>query len=303
VTGSPLDADDVELPVEVVALLGSSSTVEDALVLTADRVLVVSAEPVRGPNGKRIGTIATIRDHTRLQELAGEIDTVTTLADALRSQTHEFANRLHTIIALIELGRVDDAIAFASSEVDTSQRLAEQLVETVDEPFLTALLLGKSAQANERGIRFELSVTGTVVSALPPRDIVTIVGNLLDNAMDASTRTREPAVHVTVLAGLESLRISVSDSGPGPDPADLHRLFELGVTTKLGGPHGRGIGLALVRQSVRRLGGDLEVEGSEFTVTLPKPRPPMDDPATGSAHADVVRRAADSDSAVREEHP
>ena len=191
---------------------------------------------------------------------------MTTLSDALRSQAHEFANRLHTIIALIELDRPADAAALASSELALSQALADRLLSAVEEPVLLALLLGKAAQASERGIAFEIDLPDRLeATPVPARDLITIVGNLIDNALDAAAGTPTPTVRVAVEATDAALRIAVGDSGPGPRDGD--RVFDLGVTTKEAAGHG--IGLALVRQTVTRLGGGIRVLGSTFEVTLP----------------------------------
>jgi sensor histidine kinase regulating citrate/malate metabolism len=191
---------------------------------------------------------------------------MTTLSDALRSQAHEFANRLHTIIALIELDRAADAAALASSELALSQALADRLLSAVEEPVLLALLLGKAAQASERGIAFDIDLPDRLeATSVPARDLITIVGNLIDNALDAAALTPAPAVHVTVEATDAALTIALRDSGAGPGEGD--RVFDLGVTTKQASGHG--IGLALVRQTVTRLGGRIRVRGSTFEVTLP----------------------------------
>jgi two-component system, CitB family, sensor kinase len=135
---------------------------------------------------------------------------------------------------------------------------------------LLALLLGKAAQASERGIRFEIELPDRLdATSVPARDLITIVGNLIDNALDAAAATPAPRVDVAVEASADQLRIAVSDSGSGP--AADERVFELGVTTKRATGHG--IGLALVRQTVTRLGGRIRVDGSEFEVTLPLVRP------------------------------
>jgi two-component system CitB family sensor kinase len=260
------------LPDSLSRLLAGRRVLAGEPLLTEDHVLLVDAEPVRSTHGtrRRIGTIVTLRDHTELQRLTGDVDTARTLADALGSQAHEFANRLHTIVALVELGRTDEAIDFASAEVESSQQLAEQIVGAAGDPFLTALLLGKSAQAHERGIRFEVTLTGqTDATAVPPRHLVTVLGNLIDNALDAAAQTDEPAVRVEVDAGPSALTLAVTDSGTGPDPARVDGIFELGATSKATGERRRGIGLALVRQSARRLGGRVEVSGATFRVTLP----------------------------------
>lgn len=294
--GAPIPLAQLGLPVSVADVLARRDAVVDEIVITethvlvVDRDVIVSRERAGDRGGRRVGTVTTLRDHTRLQELTGELATMTTLSDALRSQAHEFANRLHTIIALIELGRTDEAVDLASSELALSQALADRLLSAVEEPVLLALLLGKAAQAGERGIAFEVELPDRLEAThLDPRDLITIVGNLIDNALDAAAATSAPRVDVSIATGPAEggagmLRIGVSDSGPGP--REGARVFDLGVTTKTdaaepapaadaaGAPTpapaaGHGIGLALVRQSVARLGGGIRVTGSRFEVELP----------------------------------
>ena len=305
------------LPEVVAAVLARGDVVVDEIVITPTHVLVVDRDRVvsraaprasvvgrvRGArgggtgNGRSargrtgfVGTVTTLRDHTRLQELTGELATMTTLSDALRSQAHEFANRLHTMIALIELDRAPEAAELAVSELTLSQQLADRILTAVDEPVLLALLLGKSAQAAERGIALDIDIPQRVSGGgAPPRELITIVGNLIDNAMDAVAGSPTPAVGVEV-ESLEGggLRIVVSDSGPGPHPAVADHLFELGVTSK--SAPGHGIGLALVRQAVTRLGGTLTLAGSRFTVLLPAPTGATPDIATPTATANTGAR-------------
>jgi sensor histidine kinase regulating citrate/malate metabolism len=264
----------LELHPAVAEVLGRSGAVVDEIAITPTHVLVIDRDVIvsrdrgrdRGPSGGHIGSVTTLRDHTQLQELTGELETMTTLSDALRSQAHEFANRLHTIIALIELDRPADAAALASSELALSQALADRLLSAVEEPVLLALLLGKAAQASERSIAFEIDLPDRLVAtSVPPRDLITIVGNLIDNALEAAAGTAAPRVEIAVDVTAAELRVAVSDSGGGP--RDGERVFELGVTTKQAAGHG--IGLALVRQTVTRLGGRIVVEGSTFEMTLP----------------------------------
>ncbi|QJU54280.1 GHKL domain-containing protein [Herbiconiux sp. SALV-R1] len=277
--GAPVAVSQLPLDAPVAAALDSAEVAVDEIVVTDTHVLVLDRDRVvSSPESGRargrahlIGTVTTLRDHTRLQELAGELDTMTTLSDALRSQTHEFANRLHTITALIELGRAREAAELASSQLAVSQQLADRILTALDEPVLLALLLGKAAQAAERGVALELAIPDRVdVGGLPPHELITIVGNLVDNALDAVAGTEHPVVEVAIGADARgAFRIEVSDSGPGPGERLADSVFGLGVTTKTG--EGHGIGLALVRQAAKRLGGDVTVEGSRFTVTVPVP--------------------------------
>ncbi|NKI45374.1 sensor histidine kinase [Streptomyces physcomitrii] len=269
---------DLGLPAPLTGALLASEPRMDELHLTEDRVLVVNTSPVLG--GERRGTVVTLRDHTELQSLMGELDSERGFTQALRSQAHEAANRLHTVVSLIELDRAEDAVDFATSELELAQALTDQVVGAVGEPVLAALLLGKAAQANERGVELLVSPDsrlddGLLPDSLPARDLVTVLGNLIDNAVDAAQGV-VPQARVTVTARTEdgALLLRVADTGPGVDPAHREALFRRGWSTKQGGPGGRGLGLALVRQVVARHGGDLVLDrspdgGAEFTVRIP----------------------------------
>jgi two-component system CitB family sensor kinase len=275
----PTAVADLDLPGPLGELLASGSRAVDEVYLTDTHVLVVNQEVTVSPGPARIlGTVTTLRDHTDLQNLVCELQTMRTLSDALRSQTHEFSNRLHTIVALIELGRSDEAVRFAVGELDVGQELADSLVGSIDEPVLTALLLGKSAQAGERGIAFEVHVDDDL-GRLPvaPSEIVTIVGNLVDNALDAvgasvdGPHTASPRVAVRITREEAGVAFRVEDNGPGF--ADVEAAFRRGYSTKRAGVEGRGIGLALVGQAVRRLGGEISVRGPGAVVTVRLPDP------------------------------
>ncbi|MEU8394744.1 sensor histidine kinase [Nonomuraea sp. NPDC048892] len=228
---------------------------EERVHLVGDRVLAVNGA------ASRLGTVVTVRDHTELQALTGQLDAERGFADSLRSAAHEAANRLHTVITLVELGRTEQAVALGTAELRAAQELTDRVVGSVREPVLAALLLGKSAEAAERGAELVISQDSELDDpGLDPRELVTIVGNLIDNALDAAGR-----VEVRLRGGEDEVVIRVADDGPGlADQA----AFEKGWTTK---GDGHGLGLALVGQAVRRLGGSIEVAGSEFTVRLPVP--------------------------------
>ncbi|MCS4594906.1 sensor histidine kinase [Brevibacterium sediminis] len=274
---TPISLAEVALPESVRDLLTTGRVAVDEIHFTEDRVLVISQKQARQPRGGRDegGTVATLRDRTDIQELTGELATMTTLSEALRAQTHEHANRLHTVSTLIELGRVQEALDFAVKDEQESQRLTDSFVASLDEPFITALMIGKAAQANERGI--ELTVTAT--GELPPerldaRDLVTVAGNLLDNAFDAVADSDEKHVWADFVAADGELIITIADSGAGVAGEDIDALFHLGASAKseVGGVGRHGFGLVLVRQAVSRLGGHIDVDsdgGAIFTVTLP----------------------------------
>ncbi|MFJ8402279.1 ATP-binding protein [Streptomyces microflavus] len=285
--------DELALPAPLTGALLASEARVDELHLTADRVVVVNTRPVVG--GERRGTVVTLRDHTELQALSGELDSERGFTQALRSQAHEAANRLHTVVSLIELGRVEEAVDFATAELELAQVLTDRVVGAVEEPVLAALLLGKAAQANERGVELELAEDsliddGALPSSLAQRDLVTILGNLIDNAVDAAsegdglgsagavpaqrtggTGAGRARVTVTALADDRELLLRVSDTGAGIGPEEADEVFRRGWSTH---GAGRGLGLALVRQAAHRNGGSVELDrapegGARFTVRLP----------------------------------
>lgn len=298
------------------ALLGSGRRARDEIHLTGDRLLVVNQEPalaftesVSGPepesrpgarSGRRgptpakapraaegprqaaqrtLGTVTTLRDHTELETLTGELASMRTLTTALRAQTHEHANRLHTIVSLIELGRGTEALEFATRDLAQSQQLADEILSAVDEPFLAALLMGKSAQAHERGIEFALSAApGLRASPISPTELVTIIGNLLDNAFDAVASLDTPRRVILRLGETAGgLRIQVENNGPDLDAEQIDRMFRLGFSTKAAAGHG--LGLALVQQAAARLGGRLQATGggdAVFIVDLPLKEQPAE---------------------------
>ena len=232
----------------------------DVVVALADRVLIVNAARARW-EGRDVGTVLTVRDRTELQGVTAELDTVRSLADSLRSQSHETANRLHTMVSLVEMGRTQEAVEFATHEMRLAQGLTDQMVAAVEEPVVSALLLGKSAQAHERGVRLDVD-PGSAVTGLPlgPHDAVTVLGNLLDNAIDAAQGTADATVAVHLHASDTHLDVVVEDSGPGIPEDAREQVFERGWSTKVDDRlHGRGLGLALVGQGVRRHGGSVRV--------------------------------------------
>ncbi|WP_345473639.1 ATP-binding protein [Glutamicibacter ectropisis] len=283
-----LDLSQIQIPETLSTLMRTGRSCKDEIHLGARSVLSISQGPARLTNAglpKRAdtplrwlgvqpltGQVMTLRDLTEVQELASEVQSLKTFSTALRAQTHEHANRLHTIATLIENGQSDRALAFAVDDRQHSQKLTDAIVHSIDDAYLSSLLVAKTAQAHERGVKLDITAQGIIpADAIAATDMVTIVGNLLDNALDVSAGTQEATVWVEVTALPEELIISVADSGPGIEPEFLDQLLRFGVSTKKGSAP-RGLGLALVQQAVLRLGGTMNVDndaGAIFTVTLP----------------------------------
>jgi sensor histidine kinase regulating citrate/malate metabolism len=244
----------------------------DEVHVTADRVLVVNRSRVE--DAPPDSEVVTIRDRTELQGALGELNSLKVLTDTLRSQAHEAANKLHTIVTMVEMGRPEDAVRFATEELALSQQLVDRLSSSVGEPALVALLLGKAAQADERGIELTITEDTHLPSnsdevPLTGQEMVTVVGNLIDNAMDACDRD-DPWVEVTVHLVNNTLTMRVADSGPGMDADTFEKAMQRGYSTK-GDSNHQGLGLALISQIVNRHNGTLSTDityGSVVTVTV-----------------------------------
>jgi two-component system CitB family sensor kinase len=259
-------------------LLASGRVASDEVHLGGDVVLAVNQrQTVRA--GRLLGTVTTLRDTTELRALTGELEEIRGFIEALRAQAHEAANRLHTVVTLVELGR------------GPSQVLTDRLLAAVDEPVLAALLLGKVAQAHERGVQLHISGDPAVCTAfVEPHDLITVVGNLVDNAIEAALAGVPPRRVVVSICSDDDLVVRVADTGAGIEEANLEAAFQRGWSTKTADAlHGRGLGLALVRQVVRWHGGEIDVGrddggsggdsvgragGAVFTVRFPRPAGP-----------------------------
>ena len=210
-----------------------------------------------------------------VRDAVSSYESVRTLGEALRAQTHEHGNRMHTAVALLELGRTEEAIGILTETSRQSQALVDQVAARRDgDPTVGALLLGKAAQARERGVDWNAEIDPTAPrSTLTPVDAVSVVGNLIDNALDAAAAGAEPRWVRVVFAPAPggALALSVSDSGRGVPPELRERVFEHGFSTKPAGAEGRGVGLALVRSIVEASGGavDLSADPTTFQVILP----------------------------------
>ncbi|AYF78590.1 sensor histidine kinase [Nocardia yunnanensis] len=258
-----------DLPVSLQRL--GAGVVRDEMHVTPDRVLVVNQDVVEH-GGRRIGTVLTLRDHTELRDVLGELDSVRGFAESLRAQAHEAANRLHAVVTMVELGRAEEAVNFATAELELSQSLIDRLTGSVAEPAVVALLLGKVERAAECGV--ELTVTGDTqldsADPLTPHEMVTLLGNLIDNALDEVGHDEDAWVEVTVrrddTASSSELFVRVADSGPGMSEELFTRATERGYSTKT--DH-YGLGLALVRRLVARHGGELRARREpESAVTV-----------------------------------
>jgi two-component system, CitB family, sensor kinase len=247
----------------------------DLPVLANGRVLVVNRMPIRLDRRRQLGWVVTFHDQTESETLKRDLDEALGLTEALRAQSHEFANRMHTLAGLVELGQYDEAVRFVTGVSQARDALTGELKAALRDPRLVALVLAKSSLADERGVQLRVAadchIDADITDASP---VLTVTGNLIDNAIEATAQAPPPRwVELTVVSANADLMIRVRDSGPGVPDDMREAVFTDGFTTK-SSPAGarRGLGLALVRQVAERRNGMVSVGrdgGAVFTVVLP----------------------------------
>ncbi|MGQ7298185.1 ATP-binding protein [Quadrisphaera sp. KR29] len=254
------------------ALLEADDDAVDAPLLVGERVLLASRTPAL-VHGRRVGRVLTVRDRTELSGAVRELDGQRSLTTTLRAQAHEFSNHLHVLRGLLELGRTADAAALIDRLGGGGRLLSGAGLGAVEDPSVSALLMAKAALARERGAELVV-VPATRVPAGAGEDVLTVLGNLVDNALDAAGQGGRVLVDVRGEPG-GPWRVVVDDDGPGVPAPLREEVFRVGVTTKDGGDgrHGQGIGLALVARVAARRGGSAAVGtsplgGARFEVVL-----------------------------------
>jgi len=274
--------DDLMLPDEVRRAVGEGLTAVEAVV--GDRVLYLDTRPVRR-EALPLGQIVVVRDRTDVEALAGRLETVRSMTEALRVQRHEFANRLHVASGLIDADRVDEARAFLG---DLTERGAIDFavagLERVPDAFVQSLLGATGVAARERGVALRISDDTLLLWEVAlPEDVAAILGNLVGNAVDAAVAGGEPRwVEVALLGDGDELVVTVADSGDGIRPVGADPFGRIGSrdeasrTDRGEAVHGHGFGLPLSRDLARRHGGDVWIidaggagTGAVFGARLP----------------------------------
>jgi two-component system CitB family sensor kinase len=279
--GRPVD--DVGLTPRVLDVFKAMES-KPTVAVVGERIVVVSARNV-SRDGHELGAVLIVRDRTDVEALTRQLDAVRSMSTVLRAQRHEFANRLHLLSGLIQGGRTDEASLYLDTLLGSGP-LGAALpgIDAIHDPYLQAFLAAKAAYAREAGVTLLIGASTWVSGTLAlPVDVTTVLGNLLDNAIEAAriTDSHTKEVEVELVQEESTLHITVGDSGDGVAADFTPHLFTEGASTRpdRGIPGGRGIGLALSRQIARALGGDvrltssgdgaMSLRGAEFIARLP----------------------------------
>jgi sensor histidine kinase regulating citrate/malate metabolism len=268
--------DELGLDPAVRDLLADDAEIRDHVVVLGDRVLVVNRNPVH-EGGRRVASVTTLRDRTELLALQSELSARESITNTLRAQTHEFHNQLHTISGLVQLGEYDEVSRLVGTLSRRRAEISEAVTARVEDPAVAALLIAKTSLAAERGIDLRITPESDLPRLDPESstDVGTVLGNLVDNAVDASVAIGGPSVEVTLGHADGTVHLEVADTGPGVAPELVGEIFRRGWSSKAPADGGRGVGLALVQVVCERRGGSVAVHrgddgvGAVFEARLP----------------------------------
>ena len=283
------DVGDLGLESDLLDVIRGNRTGIDLVVVHGDRVLVVNRRTARtgGRSGVASGTVTTLRDRSELIAVQRQLGATRNATDTLRAQTHEFDNQLHVISGLLQLGEYGEARDYVAGLTRRRAEVDSAVTARIEDPPLAALLVAKSSLAAESLVELEIS-PATRCPRLPSdlsTDVATVVGNLVDNALDAVANLADASIGVEITADDTDVHVTVSDSGPGVSPEAAKRIFDRGFSTKSAAVvGGRGIGLSLVRRICEQRGGAVGVQyadGAVFTAVLPLQAPASELAPTG----------------------
>lgn len=255
-------------------VLQKGKPIHNVEILINDKVYIFNFIPII-ENEKIMGVVSSFRDKTELKKLIDTITEVREYSEGLRAQTHEYSNKLYLLSGLIQLERYQDAFEFIQKESANHQHQNRILFNQIQDINVQAILLGKLGNASEKKIAFEIdpdSYVDVLPSHIEITDIITIIGNLIDNAFDAVADRKERRVSFSITGIGNDIIIEVADNGKGIAEDMLDFIFDLRSSSK---GKNRGYGLFNVKQIVESLGGTVEVKndknvGAIFTVFLPK---------------------------------
>ncbi|WP_424767700.1 ATP-binding protein [Paenibacillus sp. sgz302251] len=259
-------------------VIKSGKAERDQEMVINDSMVVVNRLPIFDHQQQVVGAVSSFRNKSELLRLTEELTQVKRYTEALRAQSHEYSNKLYTIYGLIQLESYQEAMDLITHETDVHQNLIQFLLHEIPDPIIGGILIGKFNRANELKVNLEIDKRSTfqaIPNHMGRNQLVTVIGNLIDNALEAVLASNVQSKLVTVLlsdAG-DDLTIEINDNGVGIPEEAAGRLFDVGFSTKQ--ESNRGFGLSNVKQVVQQLRGTISFHnrsegGSVFTVVIPK---------------------------------
>lgn len=241
-----------------------------------DADILIDRIPIK-ENGVNIGTVGILHNRSEYTKLMEDLSGTRYLVDSMRANNHDFTNKLHVILGLIQMNMYDEAVSYIENITIVQRTTISKIMNAVNEPAVAALLIGKTARASELNIKFVMregcNYSKTSMN-LPAEVLVTIIGNLIDNAFEAMNEREDYKEQKELLFGIYSrpgaILITTDDTGIGISEQDMKHIFENGYSTK---GEGRGTGLYQVKTIVERFGGSITVEsqvgiGTSFSISF-----------------------------------
>ena len=257
----------------------TGEAIYDLEFLINEKMVIINCIPISGENGNIVGAVTSFREKSELNKVLNELSQIKAYSEGLRAQSHEYSNKLHTILGLIQLESYQEAIDLISKESNITQNLIQFIMEEISDPVVAGLLLGKISLANELKVDFILdhnSSFADVPKEVNREDLITIIGNLLNNAFDAVIESNKPEKKVSLfLTDIgQDLIIEIDYNGNGIPEELVDDIFLYGVSTKKKFKNS-GIGLHLVQRLLQKLNGQItfhsnENGGTTFIVAIPK---------------------------------
>lgn len=257
----------------------TGEAIYDLEFLINEKMVIINCVPISGVNGNIVGAVTSFREKSELNKVLNELSQIKAYSEGLRAQSHEYSNKLHTILGLMQLESYQEAIELISKESNITQNIIQFIMEEISDPVVAGLLLGKISLANELKVDFILdhnSSFADVPKEVNREDLITIIGNLLNNAFDAVVESNKAEKKVSLfLTDIgQDLIIEIDDNGNGIPEELVDDIFLYGVTTKKKDKNS-GIGLHLVQRLLHKLNGQItfhsnENGGTTFIVAIPK---------------------------------
>ncbi len=268
--------EDVFPNTKMYAVLSSGGTVHDDEMVLNNREVIVNRTPIFGKRGEVAGVVSSFRDKTEINEMLNTLSEVRAYSEDLRAQTHEYTNKLYVLSGLLQLGHYNEAIDLIQTESQLHLHQNKVLLGQLKDRTVQAVLLGKIGKASEKKINLHIDANSSL-EELPNQfdmgKVITILGNLLDNAMEAVENKSDK--HVTFFATDMGgdIVFEIADNGDGIPNEMMEHIFDFGFSTKA--VDNRGFGLANVKKIIHELGGQIEVHnqpsgGAVFSVFIPK---------------------------------
>ncbi|WP_080875426.1 ATP-binding protein [Oceanobacillus timonensis] len=257
------------------SLIQSGQTCRNKQVEVNDRHIIFNMIPISNQNQVN-GAVLSFRDKTELKETIDTLSEIRSYSEELRAQTHEYTNRLYVLSGMLQLGNYDEAVELIQKETQTAEIQNKIVYDQIHDKTVQAILLGKIGKASELKVHFfidDYSSLSRIVDDIEPINLITILGNVIDNAFEAVRSQADGTVHFFSTDIGNDYIFEIADNGSGIEQKDIHRIFHRKFSTK--DTLKRGYGLAIVNETIENLNGRVEVksnlnEGTIFTIFLPK---------------------------------